>query len=1113
MTGEPLQIRSLDHLDYRPAGRRTALSVAAQGRGYPRGMAEAGTARAEQGREAVPNESALEVGQLVRARGQQWVVTALSRSSQPADELSPAHLPGRTLATLTSVSDDDLGDELTLVWEVEPGREILPVSHLPEIRGGGFDDPERLGAFLDAVRWGTVASADTRTLQAPFRSGITIQEHQLEPVARALQMPRVNLLIADDVGLGKTIEAGLIAQELILRHRVRRILVVCPASLTRKWAEEMDGRFGLDFQVLDAGALKELRRTHGLEANPFSVYPRTIVSLQWLRTPRVQRLLDEVLRPENRYPGFFDLLVVDEAHHCAPPAPRKGEGGYAVDSKQTVAVRRVGEHSSHRLFLSATPHNGYSESWQALLEMLDPQRFLRGAEPDPAVVDQVVVRRLKDQIVDSTGRKVFPDRVPTAVEVDYHEDEKRIHDLLERYTTARRARTRGAGVPAGDLVTLLLKKRLFSSPAAFAATLDSSASALAHPAAARATTATQDIPAWLTDALEWAADDDRANETGPADEDQDDGTLLTRAADLLNTPTDTEAGLLIQMQEWCDRHAEPADSKAAALVAELDRICRPGNQWNDERVIVFTEYVDTLNWLQGILTARGLAGPAGDRLALIHGGTDETHREHIKAAFQAHPHRDPIRILLATDAAGEGIDLQNHCHRVINYDIPFNPNRLEQRIGRVDRIGQTQPVEVIHFVGSGWRDAPPGSYTADLEYLSRVATKIATERRDLGPVNPVIAAAIEARMLGRPVLHDPTSTATPTAQQLQAERDLRARTGLEEAARARAQLDDSIRRLHVAPANIRRVVDTGLALAGQPPLQDRADGTFAAPELRGGWQRTLEGLLDPLTHEPRLLAFDPAAAAGREDVVLAHLEHPLVAHCTRLLRSSIWGGHLPLHRATAIRTTLPAGVTEGGLLVVAFARLVVVGGDGARLHEEVVLAGRELPPTGRSRRVELDANRYRDVRAAVEAALDPGACHRAPPAAEARLVAEWDDLAPRLASDVERRADQQFEDLSRDFARRQADETTRVEALFDQLAATIRQALTGGPTVRQLTFDDLDVTERQQLERDRRAWQERLDGLEIERRRELDTVTRRFAGARNLVFPFAVALCTEEQPR
>src|SRR6202451_932528 len=301
-------------------------------------------------------------GQLFRVRGQQWVVSNVSTSHQPQDELAATRIPGRTLVTLTSVSDDDLGDELTVAWEIEPGREIVPATQLPAVTPANWDDPQQLGAFLDAVRWGTVASADTRTLQAPFRSGITIEEYQLEPVARALAMPRVNLLIADDVGLGKTIEAGLVVQEMLLRHRARRVIVVCPASLTLKWREEMESKFGLGFQILDTPTLRELKRTHGLQANPFAVYPRTVISLQWLRTPRVQRLLDEVLTPQTRDPGYFDLLVVDEAHHCAPPAPPRGRG-YAVDSKQTQAVRRGGEHFQHRLFLSATAHKRYPESW------------------------------------------------------------------------------------------------------------------------------------------------------------------------------------------------------------------------------------------------------------------------------------------------------------------------------------------------------------------------------------------------------------------------------------------------------------------------------------------------------------------------------------------------------------------------------------------------------------------------------------------------------------------------------------------------------------------------------------------------------------------------------
>jgi hypothetical protein len=173
-----------------------------------------------------------EPGHLVRVRGQQWVVTEVRRSHLPEDEIAATRIPGRTLVTLASVSDEDLGDELTVVWEIEPGRDVIPATQLPDVTEAGWDDPQELGAFLDAVRWGTVASADASTLQAPFRSGITIEDYQLEPVARALRMPRVNLLIADDVGLGKTIEAGLVAQEMLLRHRARRMIVVCPAPLT-----------------------------------------------------------------------------------------------------------------------------------------------------------------------------------------------------------------------------------------------------------------------------------------------------------------------------------------------------------------------------------------------------------------------------------------------------------------------------------------------------------------------------------------------------------------------------------------------------------------------------------------------------------------------------------------------------------------------------------------------------------------------------------------------------------------------------------------------------------------------------------------------------------------
>ncbi|QBI53664.1 SNF2-related protein [Streptomonospora litoralis] len=227
---------------------------------------------------------------LVAVRGQKWVVSSV----EPAPLLG-----GGTVVTLQSVEHGRYGDTLDVIWEIEPGRWILPSGSLPDVSPDHFDPPERLAAFLDSVRWSTITSADVRTLQAPFRSGVAIEDYQLEPVARAVAAPRVNLLLADDVGLGKTVEAGLVAQELLLRHRSQRIMIVCPAGLTVKWQDEMFEKFGLDFTIIDSGRCAQVRRDLGSSANPFKVYPLTIVSLPWLRGAKAQRLLDEVLPAGN----------------------------------------------------------------------------------------------------------------------------------------------------------------------------------------------------------------------------------------------------------------------------------------------------------------------------------------------------------------------------------------------------------------------------------------------------------------------------------------------------------------------------------------------------------------------------------------------------------------------------------------------------------------------------------------------------------------------------------------------------------------------------------------------------------------------------------------------
>src|SRR4051812_40852556 len=222
-----------------------------------------------------------EVGQLVRVRHRRYAVLEISPSELPAPALATPRPPGCNLVTLSSVDDEGVGEELRVVWELEPGADVVERGALPE--PVGFDDPSQFDAFLNAVRWGAISSADTKALQAPFRSGVDIEDYQLDPVVRAVRMPRANLLVADDVGLGKTIEAGLVAQELILRHRVRSVLVVCPSSLQLQWRDQMRDKFGLEFRIVDSDTLKELRRTRGLHVNPWEHFPRLITSIGFLK--------------------------------------------------------------------------------------------------------------------------------------------------------------------------------------------------------------------------------------------------------------------------------------------------------------------------------------------------------------------------------------------------------------------------------------------------------------------------------------------------------------------------------------------------------------------------------------------------------------------------------------------------------------------------------------------------------------------------------------------------------------------------------------------------------------------------------------------------------------
>ncbi len=1036
-------------------------------------------------------------GQLVVVRDRHWVVADVSAGALPVDEVA-ANDPGvQHIVNLISVEDDGTNDDLAVVWEVEPGVEILETATLPEPQIGRFDDPNRLAAFLDAVRWGAVTSVDTAALQAPFRSGIQIEDYQLDPVVRALRMPRVNLLVADDVGLGKTIEAGLVIQELLLRHRARTVLIACPASLCLKWQAEMSDKFGLDFKIVDSAMLRELRRSRGLGANPFKVFPRLIVSIDWLKRPRAMGLLREVLPPDSHaYPRRFDLLVIDEVHQCAP----SGRGRYAIDSQRTTVIRELSPHFEHRLFLSATPHNGYTESFTALLELLDPQRFARGVTPKPQTLASAIVRRLKDDIVNPDGTPRFAKRVIVPLEVAYPREEIEIHATLKQYTELRRkqATARGAKGTA-DLVTLLLKKRLFSSPAAFASTLDLHLRTL-QSAAGKATEREVGV---LFDRLGEDWDDEES--LALAEED-----ALTAAAAVTGELDAEQAELLRKMSQWAALNSRRVDAKTKRLIDWVVATCCPTDDrrgdrlWNDERVIIFTEYRTTQLYLKEMFE---IAGLGGDRLELLYGGMDTEARERIKAEFQHDPTLRPVRILLATDAASEGIDLQRHCHRLVHVEIPFSPTKLEQRNGRIDRHGQpASEVLIHHFVAEGWRDADAetwrgvadGSLAADLAFLSLIARKVDTIRDDLGTAGPVLAEQVEAAMLGRPA--DPT--ATPVGDRSKAaralnrlERDLRARI-----AELRDQLDTSMVELHLSPENIERVVATGLELANQPPLRpatlDRPSGkvpVFEVSQLTRSWAAATRDLYDPISGVVRPITFDHDVAADADDVVLAHLNHRLVSQAMRTLRSEIWssGADVRMGRVSARL----GGPELDELGVVAYARLVLVGGDGRRLHEEVISAG------GRVRNGSYARSNIGET----DRALGAATYARANAQAEAHISAVWPRIADSVYSALEARAKDRIESLQKRLAEREEQEITTITAVLTDLRDTIGAELRRitGEEGGQLAFD-FNNEEREQFERNAEALQRRLDEIPDEIELETEAVRARYISPTPRLFPAAV---------
>src|SRR5580704_10169662 len=357
---------------------------------------------------------AVEQGDFVEVRGRQWLVEAIDDAQ-----------PDLTTVKLSCIADDAQGEQIEVLWDAEIGARVLDEDAWSRVGRSAPDSPEVLAAYVKAIRWKSATAADRDLLQAPFRAGIRLDAYQLLPLRKALRLPRVNLLIADDVGLGKTVEAGLVARELLLRRRIDLIVISAPASMTVQWKDELESKFGLTFDIIDRERIAELRRLRGFTVNPWTTGSRFIISHSLLAEEDYVAGLRDILG-EFRSRALF---ILDEAHHAAP----SGGGRYAISSQLTRAVRELSERFEHRLFLTATPHNGHSNSFSALLEMLDPQRFTRGVDIRPRELDPVMVRRLKADL--RRLGEAFPERKVEPIVIDGLPDAAPELDLWRRLAT------------------------------------------------------------------------------------------------------------------------------------------------------------------------------------------------------------------------------------------------------------------------------------------------------------------------------------------------------------------------------------------------------------------------------------------------------------------------------------------------------------------------------------------------------------------------------------------------------------------------------------------------------------------------------------------------------
>lgn len=518
--------------------------------------------------------------------------------------------------------------EARFVWDLEKGARVLDPA---AVRLASDTSPGLIDTKLHLAAAFRATPTTTRRPLTLGRAAIDDLTFQHLPVERALAQDRVRLLIADDVGLGKTLEAGLITSELALRGRADRILVVTTRAMLTQFQKEFWTRFSIPLSRLDSAAIRRMRNKIPAHYNVFDQFDRSIVSIDTLKR-------DNQIRDALKH-SYWDLIIIDEAHNTAE---RKSVAG--SNSQRAELAQLLSRRTDSLLLLTATPHDGSQESFASLIKMLDPTRV-----PDPtrlhrSDIEDLVIRRFRSspEVVADIGREVpkrqlFPRRFPLSPQ-----EEVAYQAIADLHLDLDDEQTRGRAI---DLFRTTIAKAIFSSPAACFETLSRRIRGIEN-GTARGTPADRDR-------LRALADHVAAIDTG----------AFSKYQELLR---------LLRQLNWTGRAAR-------------------------DRLVIFSERIATVSWLADRL--REDLGLSADQVARVDGGSveaDARTQEVIEAFGQE---RSPIRILIASDMASEGLNLHFQCHRLIHFDLPWSLLRFQQRNGRIDRYGQDRPPQISYFVG------------------------------------------------------------------------------------------------------------------------------------------------------------------------------------------------------------------------------------------------------------------------------------------------------------------------------------------------------------------------------------------------------------------------------